>query len=354
MSRPVPIDRVHGGDAPSDVIDFSASINPLGPPPAAIAAYHEAAARISSYPPPRSAALEKRLAQWMEVGEDKVLAGNGTTQLIYLMARVLEPAHPFVAIPTFSEIANALAGEGWAPEAIRLAPDDFRLEIGRVQEALADHAGAIFFGRPNSPTGTMPTVDDVREIADRCARRACWCVVDEAFIDLADPPDSVVKLVNVNPRLVVLRSLTKSFAIAGLRLGCVIADDEVIAAMRQAIEPWSVNVVAESVGLACIEAPEDYLRRSREFIAREREYLAVSLSAIAGIRVFPSAANFLMIAVQGESEPGEFAAAMLERKIAVRDLATMPGCSAGHYRIAVRTRPDNERLVAAARDWRAR
>ena len=353
MTNPVPIDRTHGGDQPPGIIDCSVSINPLGPPPGAVDAYSTALTRITSYPPPKSAALEKRLATWFGVDPRNVLAANGTTQLIYLLARVLEPARPFVVVPTFSEIANALAGEGLPPEPIFLAPERrYQLDLRQIDEALAGHAGAIFLGRPNSPTGTMVTMLEIGEIAARCERRGCWCVLDEAFIDFVDPPDSAVQMATQNPRVIVLRSLTKSFAIPGLRLGCVVAADEVVDALRDAIEPWSVNVVAESVGLACLEHSDEYLTRTRALIATERAYLAEGLAGAAGVSVFPSVANFLMFEVEAETAPGKFGAHMLSHGIAVRDLRTMPGCKVGLYRVGVRNREDNERLVNEAGKWR--
>jgi len=353
MTNPVPIDRTHGGDHPPGIIDCSVSINPLGPPPGAGDAYAAALTRITSYPPAKSAALEERLATWFDVDPRNVLAANGTTQLIYLLARVLEPARPFVVVPTFSEIANALAGEGLPPEPIFLAPErQYRLQLRQIEEALAGHAGAIFLGRPNSPTGTMVTMLEIGEIAARCESRGCWCVLDEAFIDFADPPDSVVEMATQNPRLIVLRSLTKSFAIPGLRLGCVVAADEVVDALRAAIEPWSVNVVAESVGLACLEQADEYLTRTRALIATERAYLAEGLARAAGVRVFPSVANFLMLEVEAEVSPGKFGAHMLSHGIAVRDLRAMPGCKVGLYRVGVRNRQDNERLLNEAEKWR--
>ena len=353
MTNPVPIDRTHGGDHPPGIIDCSVSLNPLGPPPEAVDAYRAALSRITSYPPPKSAALEKRLATWLGVEPRNVLAANGTTQLIYLLARVLEPARPFVVVPTFSEIANALAGEGLPPEPIFLAPErQYRLELRQIDEALAGHAGAIFLGRPNSPTGTMLTMLEIGEIAARCERRGCWWVLDEAFIDFVDPPDSAVQMAAQNPRVIVLRSLTKSFAIPGLRLGCVVAAEEVVDALRDAIEPWSVNVAAESVGLACLEHADEYLTRTRAMIAGERAYLAEGLARAAGVRVFPSAANFLMLEVEAEITPGKFGAHMLSHSVAVRDLRTMPGCKVGLYRVGVRNREDNERVVNEAEKWR--
>jgi threonine-phosphate decarboxylase len=221
MSKPVAIDRAHGGGTLAQgVLDFSISVNPLGPPAAAKAAYEAAWSRATSYPPAKSALLEERLATWLRVPVSNVVVGNGTTQLIYLLARVLEPARAFVVIPTFSEIANALAGEGLPPEPIPLSRhNDFHLDLHQIDDALASHAGAIFLGRPNSPTGTLLSIAEVQTIAARCANRGCWCVIDEAFIDFVETPDSAVQLAAENQRVIVLRSLTKSFAIPGLRLG---------------------------------------------------------------------------------------------------------------------------------------
>jgi threonine-phosphate decarboxylase len=354
MSNPVAIDRAHGGGTfAQGVLDFSISVNPLGPPAAAQAAYEAAWSRAIAYPPAKSAVLEEQLATWLRVPAGNVMAGNGTTQLIYLLARVLEPARAFVAIPTFSEIANALAGEGLPPEPIQLGPQNgFHLDLQQIDDALASHAGAIFLGRPNSPTGTLLSIAEVETIAVRCASRGCWCVIDEAFIDFVEPPDSAVRLVTENPRVIVLRSLTKSFAIPGLRLGCVAAPLEVTSALRDAIEPWSVNVAAESVGLACLEHAEEYLERTRRLIAAERAYLSESLGKVAGVSVYPSAANFLMLEISGESAPGEFAREMIEQGVAVRDLSTLPGCDAGQYRIGIRNHTDNERMVQASIDVR--
>ncbi|HUY27595.1 MAG TPA: aminotransferase class I/II-fold pyridoxal phosphate-dependent enzyme [Candidatus Binataceae bacterium] len=350
----IPIDRRHGGSPPPETLDFSASINPLGPPATAIAAYHAAAAQISVYPPARSAQLEGALARWIGVEPANVLAGSGTTQLIYLLARALGVARAAIAIPTFSEFANALASAGVAAAPIRLdAHRGYTLDMAELDVALENGGSAIFVGRPNSPTGSMLSAGEAREIADRCASRGALCVFDEAFIDFAADAESSAALAASRPGLFVLRSLTKSFAIAGLRLGCIVGAAPAIAKLAESIEPWSVNVAAEAAGLACIAEAPEFLARTRAMIAAERDFLARALGAIDGIHVFPSAANFLMLRVSDEPAPGAFAAHMLRGAIAIRDLASMPGAGPGLYRIGIRLRANNERLAAAAARWKS-
>jgi threonine-phosphate decarboxylase len=347
------IERAHGGDASAGgCVDFSASLNPLGPPPQAIRAYHEAAAKVSKYPPPYPRELEARLAAWLGVSPETVIAGNGSTQLIYLVARALNPRSPFVVIPTFSEVANGLFAAGSRPSGILTrAEDNFRLSHSALNDALEAGADAVFIGRPNSPTGVLASLDDTAAIAQACARRDAWCVIDEAFIEFADDPRSAASLLGSNPRLVVLRSLTKIFTIPGLRLGYLLASADFVRELRDIIEPWSVNTVAEHVAFACLDGAEDFIARTRSNIRDERRWLEQNLGRLPNLRTFPSSANFLMFAIPGEPARGEFGHHLRQRGIAIRDLSALPGCGPGMYRIGVRLRPDNERLVAAAADY---
>jgi len=346
------IDRTHGGNTQPEVLDFSVSLNPLGPPPEALAAYHDAAGLIARYPPPYPDDLAARLARRHRVAPASVVIGNGSTHLIYLLARALRARRPFVAIPTFSEIANAMLLAGAHPEAILAdrALDPAR-GAGSVAHALELGADAVFIGRPNSPTGAMLSIAGAAEIAEQCSSRGCWCVFDEAFIDFAGEEHSMARLAGESSHVIVLRSLTKIFAIPGLRLGYVIAARETANRLREACEPWSVNVAAERVAHACLDVGEEFVARSRALIAAEREFLHRALAAITGLRVFPSVANFLMLEAANEASRGGFARHMLSSAIAVRDLHELPGCGPGRYRVAIRLREENERLVAAARQY---
>jgi threonine-phosphate decarboxylase len=205
-------------------------------------------------------------------------------------------------------------------------------------------------GRPNSPSGAMVSFDRATAIATECARFGAHCVFDEAFIDFSHDARSMAELVPREPNVIVLRSMTKIFAIPGLRLGFAVASAPSIERLRAMLEPWSVNAVAERVGIACVGVASEYIARTRELIALERGYLSSGLAQNPHLRVFPSAANFLML---GASENGadSFGAFMLRRAIAVRDLRSLPGCRPGLYRIGIRNHADNECFVAAAREY---
>jgi threonine-phosphate decarboxylase len=349
LSETIPFDRTHGGSASADLLDFSANPNPLGPPAAALEAYRAAESSIARYPEPHAGRLAARIAEWAGVNESNVLAGNGTTQLLYLVARVLRPSRAHVVIPTFSEIANSLASAGCNPRPLAArAERGFAIDFDDLRSAVRAGADAVFVGRPNSPTGFLLGADETIELARECARRGAILVIDEAYIDFAESGASIADRVAAHPDLIVFRSLTKTFAIPGLRLGAVVAAEGTIARLRDAMEPWSVNAIADAVGQACLENAEDYLARTRAVVAAERNFLSGELRRLRSVQVYPSAANFLMLRVGGEPHTGWFGNRMRASGIAIRDLSALPGCGASFYRIAARLRADNRKLVEAA------
>jgi threonine-phosphate decarboxylase len=356
---PIMVDSTHGGIAPAGTLDFSVSLNPLGPPAAVKEAYLAAFESITGYPSAYPAHLEAELAHWLGVNPANVLAGNGSTQLIHLLARTLDASSMIVAIPTFSEIANAIAAIGRTAYGVKLAADDgFVLRPEQIRRALLVMPSVpVFIGRPNSPTGSMLTLDEAEAIVSECRRYDSYCVFDEAFVDFADHAQSCVQLLQSYPNLIVLRSLTKIFSIPGLRLGLMAAAEPIIKLARTHIEPWSVNAVAERVALACLADAKGYVERTREFVKDERARIFERLKKIRRLRVRSSAANFLMIELrQGDDQNDEaiadqFVAFMTEQKICVRDLRRLPGCRAGMFRIGLRTRAENDILLNAIAAW---
>jgi threonine-phosphate decarboxylase len=346
------VDRTHGGGNREGLLDFSTNINPLGPPPEAIEAYNQAVMRISSYPPPSPRVLEAQIADSLGIDSACVLAANGSTQLIYLVARVLKLRSPWVVIPTFSEIANALVAARSEPlPLLTHSQSDFRLDLKDVHAVLRSCADGIFLGRPNSPTGNLIRLEEAAEIAAQCHRHDAWCVFDEAFIEFADDSRSLGQLASSSGKLLVLRSLTKIFAIPGLRLGYLVGNAKIVGMLRDVIEPWSVNVVAEAVALACLKVPANFLASTRDLIVTERRRIEDGLSRSEKFRVFSSSANFIMAEVLSEKSPGDFGRYLHSKEMIVRDLSTLPGCGPGFYRFGIRTRQDNQKLIAAIANY---
>ncbi len=346
----ITFDRHHGGAEGGGLIDFSVSINPLGPPPGLLEAYHRAAAVITVYPEPYAASLTAAIARHLGVVPQNVLAANGSTQLFYLIARVLRPSRPAVVIPTFSEIANSLLSMSITPTPIALRRErGFQFDLSDIFAALDKGADALFFGRPNSPTGSHLELAAVSAIVQRCARSGCWCVIDEAFIELTDDQCSAIALISEYERLIVVRSMTKLYAIPGLRLGYLVAAQSVAARLARALEPWSVSGPAAAVGIECLAQPRSWSDQVRQSLRCERQYVEQELRKIAAIEVFPSACNFILFAVRIESRP--LTEHLGEHGMVVRDLAALPGAGPGLYRIGIRSRTDNDRLIRTLADF---
>jgi adenosylcobyric acid synthase len=325
------------------ILDFSANINPLGPPEWLRPTISAAVESLVHYPDPDCAALRAAAAERYSTGLDEVLAGNGSTELLYLLPRVLGCKRAVVPVPSYADYASAARLAGLAVETLPLREaDGFRLDPAALESRLRG-GEAVFLGQPNNPTGLAVPADELRALAGRHPK-TCF-VLDEAFVDFTAGLESLALRRPAN--VVVLLSLTKIFAIPGLRLGCALASPEIARRVREIQPPWSVNALAEAVGAAAL-ADRAYVERTRAFVAGQRERLAASLGALGGFTVYPGQANFLLLRID---RPGlgaaELARRTLARGVAVRTCGNFEGLDDRFFRVAVRTEAENERLLAA-------
>lgn len=328
------------GFGSEELLDYSQNINPLGTPPAALEAarlalYEEA----GRYPDLGYKELREALAGYLGTPPGKVVPTNGGAEALFLAARVAGPGRALVLEPTFSEYAAAAgaAGLGVVRRVARRREDGFRLDPG----ALRDLAGisVVFLCNPNNPTGDALERREVLEVAGRVREAGAILVVDEAFADFV--PEIGVAA-EVGDGLCVARSLTKFFAIPGLRLGCLVCED---APRVQSLQPsWSVNAVAAAAGI-CAAGDAGFAETSVAEVRRLREALFDSLEALPGIEPFPGAANFLL--VRG---PEDLAERLARRGVLVRGCDPFLGLGPGYFRVAVRTEAENVRLVAGIRE----
>lgn len=335
------------GIAPSEIIDFSASVNPLGLPESAREAAARALSVVSAYPDPGCRELNDKLSRRHGIPPGCILAGNGSTELIHLIPRVFRPARALIVEPAFSEYARSLGLAGSEISRLILTGEDgFLPGPEALAGAMKDGIGLAFLANPSNPTGALMTKDAVLEAADAAVRAGCLLVVDEAFADFAEE-ESVVSEAARRPGLIVLRSLTKFFSMAGLRLGYLAAAEDTVEALTSALPPWSVNTVAAAAGAAALEDGE-YIRKTLTLIDSERAYLTERLSAMGGLTVYPSSANYLTARLAGGlPAAAELKETLLHKRLLIRDLSGFAGLGPRFFRVSVRTREENLLLAEA-------
>ncbi|MCY3504652.1 MAG: histidinol-phosphate transaminase [Chloroflexi bacterium] len=330
------------GLLPQDVLDFSANINPLGPSP--LVRQAAAAADLSSYPDRDSLAIREALAERLGVAIDHLLVGNGSTELIHLLARSRLRTGDCCLIfaPTFGEYEAAAAASG--AEVHHLAATEahgFRWPIEEAVGTIRELQPAlVFLCNPNNPTGLYLSRDAVEQLA--AVSEHGLLLLDDAYASLADSPWDATPLLG-NGNVAILRSMTKDHALAGVRLGYLVAQPEVIGGARALQHAWSVNAVAQAAGLAALR-DDDHVAAARAVIREAKAYLCAELGAL-GLAVSPSATNFLLVKV---GDGAGVRRALLRRGLAVRHCASfgLPE----HIRLAVRVREDCARLVGALRE----
>lgn len=333
------------------IIDFSASINPLGPSPRAARAITSALRLASHYPEPDCIALREALATRQDLIPEQILIGNGSSEIIRILPRALSLRRALIVGPTFSEYARAMLLEGGHCVSINAKrAEQYRVPI---QEAIGTirndrtKINAVFVCNPNSPTGQGVGSEDICELVQTVSRCGGWTIIDETFVDYCEER-SVLRQLNRYSRVVILRSFTKFYALPGLRIGYAVSDEKTVTRMRARQPPWSVNTLAQ---VAALSSMDDvlYARRSRRFMALERARLVTALQALTGVVVYPSLANFLLVELPPPHTTVEVVERLYAEGILVRDCSATAGLTARTIRVAVRTREQNRRLIMALR-----
>ncbi len=361
------IRAVHGAIKPAelrelglrreDCLDFSASISPLGPPTGVTAAV--AAADLSAYPDPRSLELCEALAAHHRrdgVTVANVLAGNGSTEIIHLLTRAWvdgrDRTRPgaLILTPAYGEYAAAVAvcGGGVCTLGAERGARGFRWHIATATALMAAERPALaFVCNPNNPTGATLAPPEIEALAEAAAAAGTLLVVDEAYHPLSTghAGGGAVALAAAGESVVALRSMTKDYALAGLRLGYAVAGVRAIGRL-QALQPdWSVNALAQAAGQAAL-ADRGYPERVRAAVAAARVYVQRRLGGL-GIRCYPSTTNFVLAQV---GDAAGLRGSLARGGLFVRDCTSfgLPDC----IRIGLRPVADCARLIDALAAWR--
>jgi threonine-phosphate decarboxylase len=332
------------GIPPEELLDFSASINPLGPAPGVRDAVCSSFQRVLHYPDREAVELRGALADFHGVGAGNIVVANGSTELIYLLPRLLPGKKGLIVAPAFSEYARALERTGWEAEYLILSPaDGFALSLEKLAARLAEDVDVLFLCNPANPTGSLLPLTLVERIYGLCRQARTFLVLDEAFMDFREE-ESAKRVISGDGGGIVLRSMTKFYAIPGLRLGYAIGAEDLIRNCADHLEPWSVNTPAQIAGIASL-ADAGYRERTVGYITAERNALAAGLGALPGLTPYPSAANFLLVELRNGMSAHQVRASLLQRHIIIRDCSNFVGLDGRFFRVAVRGRDENSRLL---------
>lgn len=335
------------------ILDFSADLNPLGPPASLPTLLEEASKQVTWYPDPSYQDFREAVGNQEGVDAASILVGNGTADLIHLISHWQARRRAAVVVPTFTEYERAILADGshlvrW-PLSFedRFSPPAFNGAPG------CGPVNLLFLCNPNNPTGTLWPKGCLQSLMEICERVETFLVVDEATMDLVEDPVrySVVGWVKRCERLIVLRSMTKAFAVPGLRIGYLVASARIVEKLSAFQPPWAMNALAADVGKQLLRE-QRYLADSRARLKEFRETFWKGLTEIRGIRPYPSVANFFLCRIEDHGWSNRQLAEKLgARGILIRICDDFTGLPAGRFfRVAIRTHEENGRFLNALRE----
>lgn len=335
---------IHGGDIYRNeaVLDFSINVNPLGVPHTVRQALHDAAECCEVYPDIQMEKLRSAVGDMLQVRKEWLLFGNGASELFMAVVHALRPKRVVIPVPSFygyEYAANAVSADihyYFMKEENGFLPGE---ELFSVLDETVD---LLFLADPNNPTGRKLEREFVLRLLRHCKSKTITVVLDECFIEFCEGQESVIDVIEEFPNVILIRAFTKIFSIPGVRLGYLVCSDPSLRReIGRQLPEWNVSVFAQMAGAACANEQEFRLKTA-EYIAEERRLLAerfLNGGALFPCKIYPGSANFILLYCAYPLYDR-----LLEKKILIRDCSNFRGLGKGYYRIAVRTREENERL----------
>jgi len=331
------------------VLDFSGPINFLGPSPKALDAVKEHAKLMRFYPDPNPVELRLEIAKYVGQGvnEANIILGNGSIELIYMIAEVF-PCNfkAVIPVPSFTEYEKAVLRVHGEPVFVQL-PRDFALETEKIKKAITDDTRIVFICNPHSPSGRLFDKEAILDLVEFCHKKDTIVSVDENYIEFSDKCNetTMAGYVRKYENLFVIRSVTKFYGMPGIRFGYGIAAEKLIDELQTVRQPWSINTLAGYATLAAFK-DTDFIENTKRTIAKEKAKFAKMLGEL-GLQVFPSETNFLLVKILNRKITSpELKELMGKEGILIRDCSTFVGLDDSYFRVTVRSAIDNAKLVA--------
>lgn len=334
------------GKTVNQLLDYSANINPLGLSDSVRQAILQSVEKVIHYPDAEATALKEAVSAFYDVPVAAITAGNGAVEMLYVLCHSIRPKKVLITAPAFSEYEQAARASGAVVQYHYLSEDDnFSIDTETMLRNLSG-VDMVFIGNPNNPTGTLLLREQIERLLSAALAKQIYVVVDESFLDFL-PDDSQITcrpLLADCPNLVIIHSLTKFYAIPGLRLGFALANPELTRQLHNSKDPWNVNTLAQHAGVAALQ-DADYRQQSRDLVGVAKQELYRELLGINGMKPYLPAVNFILVNIKESGfSARELRQQMLEQDILIRDCSNYPGLSAEYIRLAVKC-PEHNRIL---------
>ncbi len=330
-----------------DILDFSSSVNPLGPSQKALDAITENFWQIQKYPESNSNQLREAIATHYGLSKDNIIVGNGSTELIYLFADAFMKKGNFAVIPapSFSEYESAVRRTGEQVKFLKLNKD-FQVEQETFSKEILG-AKIFFFCNPNNPTSNLTSTKQLNWIIQTALENGTLVFLDEDFLEFIDNQEKLTFMSKIRKyqNLFILKSFTKLYGLTGLRVGYGVACEEITNILLSSKIPWNVNCLAQSAAIAALN-DEEHLKKTLKLIREEKSFLLNELKQFKGFKIYPPDANFLFIDIRKSGlSAAQLKEKMLKHGVLIRDCSSFAGLDEYFVRIAVKSRRENEKLL---------
>jgi len=350
------VERKHGGNVyqvarqlgvkVETIIDFSASINPLGYSPRikkALSSYEHA---IINYPDTKSYDFLQALSSYHDLPPENFIGGNGSTEFIHLLPGIIRPKSVLIVAPAFTEYEHSFQrAKGVVFYFDTYEKDRFEIQKKRLVEELKRGYSALYICNPGNPTGGLLPAETMNEIVTFACKKGTNVIADETFMDFSEK-HSIKHHVKNFDNLFVLRSMTKFFALPGLRAGYMILHARAVERFKEKQVPWSMNALAQQAGSESLN-DSAYIKKTIKYIQEARSALVAELKKISSLTVFNSSANFLLLKLNESARvtTGDIYEKLLQKGIVIRTCEDFKGLGERFFRIAVKKKNENKKLV---------
>jgi len=339
----------HGGlysikNPNQEIVDFSSNVNPLGCYSGVKKFLKKQLDSISEYPDSESRKLRSNIKWYTGLNESQIIVGNGATEIIYnfCLAFLNKKTKVLIPVPTFSEYEKAAKLSG--SKILFYKTMNLNTDLEEFIKKIPKN-GIVFLCNPNNPTGVLIPKRNLLKIVRHAEKRSSLVFIDETFIELVpESNQSLIKSIKLFDNLFILRSFTKSFGLAGIRIGYALGSKQIITVLQKLKIPWNVSNVAQSAASAAI-CYHPFLERSHKLIKKENNFLTKSFSKLDKFSCLPSSTNFLLLKTKIKSKTLQ--KKLLKNNLLIRDCSTFRGLDENYVRVAIKTHKENQKLINA-------